>query len=286
MNNFFVNLFLPYMLVPLLAILGIVLMVIIAKKNQLLSNKKLILYVLIAIILLGIPGLLSIMGYLFMPWMYIVLQIMYFILGWANVRLINKIIPELSSKPYILEALIIIVIMIGGCAIFSVLFNLIGELNYGLAACTCILPFFIASLFKQAYKAFVAIPIEIYNVWTYDMVRDMSGFDWIDYSNMMVLELELQKQQSDRSPSKIKVKAPAEIDFGSWFRKFIEDYNLKYPANPIESHDETEPYGWIFYYKPSLLKPRRYVDYDMSIVDNKIKERHTIIAKRVKQQDL
>lgn len=285
MSNFFANLFLPYLLIPLIAVLSVVILAIIAKKNQLLSNKKLIFYVLIAGILLGLPGLFGFMGYLFMPWMYVFLQVTYLVLGWTNVRIVHKIVPELEEKPYILEALLTIVIMIAACAIFSVLFNLTGELDYGLIACSCILPFLVGSLFQQTYKAFISIPAEIYNVWTYDMSSDMSSFDWIDYSNMMVLELELLKRQNDRSPLKVKVKAPAEIDFGSWFRKFIEDYNLKYPASPIEGYDHAEPFGWIFYYKPSFLRPRRYIDYRVSISENNIKERHTIIAKRVKEDN-
>ena len=285
MSNFFKNLFLPYLLIPLMAVLSIVILALIAKKNQLLGNKKLIFYVLLAAILLGLPGLFGFMGYFFMPWMYVFLQVAYLALGWINVRLLHSIVPELKEKAYILEALIIIVVMVAACVIFSILFNLIGELNYGLAACSCILPFFVGSLFRQTYKSFISIPAEIYNVWTYDMSSDMSSFDRIDYSNMMVLELELQKQRNVQSLLKVKVKAPAKIDFGRWFHKFIEDYNLKYPANPIEGYSNNEPFGWIFYYKPSFIRPRKYIDYQVSISENGIKERHTIIAKRVKEEN-
>jgi len=131
------------------------------------------------------------------------------------------------------------------------------------------------------------IPLEVCKIWHFSHTEDLSGFEYMDYDKLMVMELEFFKQIDDNISTKVKVKAPDNLAFGTWFQKFILDYNIKTPLTPIELVDKKtgNDYGWIFYVKRSFFFPRKYIDYDLTIPDNKIREKHTIIAKRVTENN-
>lgn len=278
-----------YVIMPLLAVIMGVVAYILAKKNKILKNKKLILYMILGSLFLSLPGFLGFIDYWFMPYTYIALQVLYLLLGWYNIKIIRYFYPDLDSvenkKPYYIEFLMHFLMMFIGAAFFSLIFNLCNELQYGLWACTCLLTFIFPTLFRETYRSYMNIPLEIYKVWKYNEKNDLSTFDEMDYNKLHVMELEVFKNVLDTTPSKIKAKAPDNMPFGIWFQKFLTDYNIKFTSTPIEVRDRSsnEPYCWIFYTKPSFFLPRHYIDYELSITENNIRENHTIIVKRVSE---
>jgi hypothetical protein len=257
-----------------------------AKKNKLLSNRKFIFYVLLGSVLLCLPALLGFVDYWFMPYIYLGLQLLYLICGYFNVSITRSFLVKMKKGTSFWTLFIVqILMMFIGAALFSVIFNLCNELKYGLWASTCLLTFIFPPLFWETVNKYMSIPLEIYKVWKYSDNNDFSSFDAIDYNKLFVMELELFKTTNDNIPTKIKAKAPDNMPVGIWFNKLLADYNVKFPSNPIEVSDETNPYGWIFYIKRSFFHPRKYIDYDLSISENKIKEKYTIVAKRVSATD-
>lgn len=89
MNPFFTTLTITYLIYPLLGLLLVGLGVFIAKKNQLLSNKRFVLYFLISVAVLVLPALLGFFDYNFMPYGYILLSILYIILGAYNIGIVS-----------------------------------------------------------------------------------------------------------------------------------------------------------------------------------------------------
>jgi hypothetical protein len=273
---------------PLLAVIFTFIAYLISKKNKLFSNKKAIFYVLLVGFLLSTPGLLGFLNYEFMPYYYIALVILYLIIGGFNIRWMRNLIPDITKEdaPYIVEFLVHFVIMFIGAAFFSLIFNLCNELQYGLWACTCVFPFVFPSLFYETYRKYMKIPLEIHKIWRPSRNEDLSLFEYMDYNKLMVMELEFYKQTGDKMPTKVKVKAPDNMPFGTWFHKFILDYNLKFPQTPVELKKEDLEFGWIFYIKRSFFLPRKYVDFELTIPENRIKENHTIVVKRVTQDEV
>lgn len=290
MTTFAASFVISYVLMPLLAVIMGIVAYFLAKKNKILKNKKLIAYIIVASILLSLPGLLGFIDYWFMPYAYIGLQGLYLLLGWYNIRLLRHFYPDLEKegeeKPYYVEFFMHFIMMFIGAAFFSLIFNLCNELQYGLWACTCLTTFILPTLFKKTYDSYMSIPLEIYKVWKYTDNADLSYFDVMDYNKLHVMELEIFKEVSDMLPSKIKAKAPDNMPFGIWFQKFLADYNTKFPTTPIDVRDRAtrEIYSWIFYVKPSFFLPRKYIDYDLSITENRLQEKYTIIVKRVSEQ--
>lgn len=279
-----------YILMPLLAFIMGIVAFFLAKKNKILRNRKLIVYVLVVSLLLCLPGFLGFIDYWFMPYTYAGLMLLYLLLGWYNMRLLRRIYlkPKKGAEetPYYIEICILFVMMFIGAAFFSMIFNFFNELKYGIWASTCLLTFLLPSLYSRTYASYMNIPLEIYKIWRYGDQGDLSSFDYMDYNKLHVMELEVFKDVADKTPSKIKAKAPDNMPFGIWFQKFLTDYNTKFYSTPIMLKDKftQEEYCWIFYIKPSFFLPRKYIDFEISISENNIKEKHTIIAKRVSEQ--
>ncbi|MDH6310042.1 hypothetical protein M2451_002932 [Dysgonomonas sp. PFB1-18] len=275
-----------YLLMPLIGlVLGIV-MVFIAKKNQLMGNKKMIFYFLLSCLILALPALLGFIDYWFMPYAYIGLATLFLILGYFNLSILAKIIDGFKEKPYYIEFLLVFVVMFVGAAFFSLVFNLCNELQYGLWACTCLLPFIFPSLFLKAYQTYLDIPLEVYRTWSYNgEAGEMTEGDF-DSNKIIVVELEIFKQIEDTKPLNIKAKSSEITPFDLWFKTFISDYNKKSPQSPIVYKDKSGVHGWIFYVNTSILGRKRYIDPSLSFVKNKIKEKNVIIAKRVQQEGM
>lgn len=292
MEELFGKFVMSYLLMPLVAVLLGSVMFLIAKKNQLLRNKKLIGYCVVMIILLVVPALAALMEYDFMPYFYILSQFFYFVLGYAHLRAMMHFIPESqewiqgrTGKTYTYEFVLTLLLMLIGMALYSLVFNLCNELQYGLWSSTVMLPFLFVSLFRKTYYAYLDIPLEIYKVWEYSEGRMLHGYNKIDESDLMVVEVELTRNPgTDPASVRISAQAVETMVFGDWFQIFVQDYNKKFPARRIACNDSQSPYGWIFYVKPSFFHSRRYIDPDETFGANKISGGSLIVAKRVRQE--
>lgn len=276
--------FVSYLLFPVISFIAAAIMLVLNKKNRFLSNKRLIFIVLLNAVILAIPGFLGFLGIQFMPWGYLFCQLIYLGLGILYVALAGRHYEDeiVNKKGFFLLATFISCLL--GVYLFKLAFNWLNDMQYGLWAATSITAFILPVLFWWAYIAFLSIPLEIYKVWQYPLIADDISMEHLDFDKLLVLELDLYKNTTDPEPLKVKAKAPKNMNFGLWFQKFIDDYNLKFPKAGIEYRiNNNEPYKWIFYIKPSFFKQRRFLDPDLNIEENQISESITIYAKRVSE---
>lgn len=277
------GIFLQYILLPLIALLLAALMSVVAKVNPLINNKQLIIFILVNAFVVGLPGLLGITGNDFSPWYYLVAQLIYLFVGIGFMKAYNRYFHE-KIKMYktLFQVLVLSIVMVLGGFVFALVFNWLSNIRNGYVAASCILTMPISLIFYWTYIAFIDIPFDIYNVWQYPMGSAEINFDGLDFNKLMVLELEFGKRPDDLDRIKVKAKAPADMPFGEWFKKFIDDYNYKFPNQSIIYTDKQgEPHGWIFYVKKSFFHKKRLLDPHLSIEKNRIREHITIISKRV-----
>jgi hypothetical protein len=279
MSLIFGKIILMYLLAPLIAVILGVVMMIIAKKNKILQNKKAIIYCLLTFIILAIPALLGFINYAFMPYGYIFLAVVYLLLGYYNINLLNKFIDGMEDKPFYVKFLCQFFFMIIGAALFSLVFNLCNELQYGIWASTCLLPFILPSLFMKAYDTYIHIPTEIYKIWSYEKETGGMETEDLDSTGIILVELELLKQIADAKTFNVKAKTSENALFGKWFNMFVEHYNVRSPKEPIVACDADNSYGWLFYVN-TFPFGKKHIDPDLSFADNRIKEKNVIIAKR------
>ena len=276
--------FLEYVLLPLLALLCAVGLVLVNQKKGLLTVRQLLLVVLLFGLPMALAGLAGLIDLAFMPWYYLGWQAGFLALGIFYVRQLDHLLGEdRRTQPLFVHLLTGLILLLGGY-LFSLLFNYLSALNYGLWAATCLLPFYVPLLFVWAFEALLGIPNEIRKIWYYPRHAAEVMLEDADPYRLMILAVELQKRPgSGEPPVKVKARTPQDLPFGVWFQKFVDDYNYKFPDAPIQTvNDSEEEYGWLFYYvKPSLFSLRHYIDADLSIAHNKLTQRHLIVAKRV-----
>jgi hypothetical protein len=278
------SIFSTYLLMPILVVISTAIMAVVNKKNVFLSNKKLIIGILLGGILLAIPGFLGFLNLSFMPWGFLSCQLIYLLLGVGYVYYLVTYHERAvhGAKGFVFAASIIGCFL--GIYLFSLAFNWVNALGYGWQAGLSIFTFVIPLLFWWAYIALLNIPIDIYKIWQYPVQPLQIDIDHLDFNKLLVLELDLYKKTTDQDPLKVKVKAPRNMNFGVWFHKFIDDYNLKFPNAPVVyRNEEVSSYKWIFYIKTSFFNKRQFIDPDLTIEENAIEEKHTIYAKRVSE---
>lgn len=276
--------FLEYLLLPILALLWAVGLGLLNHRKGLLSLRQLLLVVGLFGLPMALAGLAGLLEMAFMPWYYLGWQAAFLGLGIFYVRQLDHLLGEDRRPQAVFVHLLTGVILLLGGYSFSLLFNYLSTLHYGLWAATCVLPFYVPLLFVRAFEALVGIPNEIRQIWHYPRHAAEVVFDDVDPYRLMILAVELHKRPgSGEPPVKVKARTPGDLPFGVWFQKFIDDYNYKFPNEPIQTTNASEQeYGWLFYcVRPSLFSLRRYINTDLSIARNKLTERDLIVAKRV-----
>jgi hypothetical protein len=282
------SLFVNHLLLPIVSVVVATIALFLNKKNALVSNKKLIVFVLISSLILALPATLNFLGALFIPQLYFINQLLFLILGYFYMNHTTRMFSGENETVNRLMTLLSTLVIFGlGSYLFSLIFNFSGEFKYGLIASTCTYTLILPVLFRWTYISLINIPTEIHKVWKYRKDYNEPEFSSEMVEHIMVLELELTKKASDKEVVKVKAKAPTDFVFGDWFQLFLIDYNSKYFENPINFQSENgELYNWIFYVKPTIGSGKRYIDYEKKITDNKLNEKITILCKRVDNSTL
>ncbi len=270
-----------YIIYPIIGILLIVFGYIIAKKNKLTSNKKLISYLLLCVVCLTIPALLGLLNYNFMPLGYLFLVFVYMLLGYYNKKILKWMYKD--SPPFSVELSLLIFTQFAAGVLFGLVFNYCNELRIGFWVATSNIAFMFPSIYVKTNSLFAEIPVAVYKVWKSTLNEKNIEHEEVDYNHLKLVKIELFKTESDNKTTVINAKAPFELSFGAWFSRLLNDYNLKSPLSPIEDAEPKATSGWIFYTKPSVFLPRNYIDFERNFKQNMIRENQTIIAKRVKE---
>ena len=125
------NFFILYIFLPLIALVTGIGIYFLNKRINLFGNKKLIIILISSALILGLPGILGLVDYWFMPYIYLTLSITYFILGIYNLSLINWLFKELQDKNYVYEATFFMVQIVLGIGLFSLFLICATSLNTG-----------------------------------------------------------------------------------------------------------------------------------------------------------
>lgn len=278
------SLFTTYLIYPILGVVMVFVAALVAKKNGLTKNKRMMTYSLISVLILSIPALLGFLDYNFMPYAYMASAGVYVLLGVLNQKLLPWVFKDEKLK-YRVKIIYTSFLTIVSICLFVMVFNLCNEFKFGLWASTALIPFVLPSLLMQSYHLFINIPTPIYKIWEYGMNPGSQALEEIDHKKLKVVRVELFKREEDKEPTRINTKFPEEMVFGDWIQLMIDDYNKQWSHSPIKTSGKNGS-GWIFYVKPWVLAPRRYLDPELTLKGNRIKESHLIVCKRVENTSI
>jgi len=271
----------------LLGLVSLVTFLIVNSGNVNARNKKAIMYLLLFSFIIWVFGLTGFMHYLNKSfYFFVVLQIVFILIGYLYAILLKKEKFGEFQKPELSNALLIIANTAFGAAGFGMVFNSFNDVGMGNVYATSVITFSIPYFFVYTFNILASIPLEIYTVWKYPLNAPEADFDNIDTSKLYLVEIEFSKTTNDANITNYKVKAPFGMKFGEWYRSFIDNYNYKFEEAPIQHlNNNQQPYGWIFFIKPTFWTGNRYIDASKTIVENKINEKTIIVAKRVEVED-
>jgi hypothetical protein len=279
--------FLKYILLPLTIIILLLILTFLKKKLTFIKMKTMFVYILIAAVFLCLCGLFGFVGNTFNPYWYILASIYYLFLGIIHVNQLFVHFYDNKSNlilQYSFQILLTFVSMLLGIYIFTFVYNWLSPYpGYAIMASSSVSSFVIPLLFYYTYVQFLKIPFSIYKTWSYSSKSDITEFEGVDYDKLMVINIELTKNVHEGNRTVIKAKTlPEKLRFGEWFHRLVEDYNYKNGNAIIEMTNENqEPYAWVFYTKKSFFHLRQYIDFDLDMKSNNIKENDLVICKRV-----
>lgn len=279
--------FIAHLLLPTLLVLLVFPLAFLQKKMPFIKSKEVILYILISGLVLALPGLLGFSGNMFNPYWYLLASLLYFLFGLIHINQLAKRfrgqdVPLRLSKSF--EIILTVFILLFGMYLFAYIFDWLSPFKgYAYLSATASIAYLIPLFFYYSYRQFSQIPYSIYKTWSYEVNRNLIDFDGVDLKNLKVVTLELTKNIQDGNQFRIKAKTlTTGATFGDWFQKFLEDYNFKNGANTIELQQEDGTYyHWIFYTKRSFFHFRRYLDFELDMAQNKVRENEVISCRRV-----
>jgi hypothetical protein len=269
-----------FLLIPISAILFIIL----NWGNSQLNVKKNIWTSLLIVFVLSIGGLFGLSDSLYEGfWFFIFMQILALLIGIILNKLFLKNYFSSFNTKIISEISYLLFIISLSYFLFSFLFNYLSKTTLGYTYANSLLILIIPYFITLAFDHFINIPASIYKVWYLNEEREEPDFDKINVRDVYLISLDLLKNVNDKGVSNIKVKAPLEMNFGDWYQSFILNYNEKFTDNMIQyKFLDGSSMGWVFYTKPSFFSGRRFIDPNKSITQNKLNEKVTIVASRVK----
>jgi hypothetical protein len=132
----------------------------------------------------------------------------------------------------------------------------------------------------------LAVPHKAYKEWYYPSKPIIADMDRIDLSNFAIITYVFSKKFGDKEMSNFQSKAPYDLKLGDLFYFFIQEWNYKYPQANIEFSDENKhTFGWLFYVHDKWYQPKRFLDPDVTIRENKILVNQIIQTLRVPQSN-
>ena len=213
---------------------------------------------------------------------FIALQFYFTFAGAIHLILFHLYFEKFDSKKTYTEIFIVFVSALYIAAFVSIIAGYFGELDYLTYLIGTLLFFTIPTLCYNLFEMAISIPAKLHKRWFYPLNSKYPSPQISEMRNIIILNLVFQKKANDSQIINFKVKAPKAIDFGRLFYYFINDYNEKNPAGQVKYIDEKEqPYGWYFYTKPKWFGSSEYIDPEIAIDNNNIKDGETIICQRI-----
>lgn len=133
-------------------------------------------------------------------------------------------------------------------------------------------------IITTAWHLFVDIPHRKFDAW-------LNGEDDHDdkasiYINSITLNIKVSNKYFDLNEESNSVTLPGHVSFGKLFSRFI---NNRSEIELYELKDENDnPYGWEFFIESIGGLFKHYIDPNLTLRENKIKQNATIVARRIK----
>ena len=281
-----ISFFVKYLLAPLLAIVCIFIITSIAKGKAMINIKKLIVFILCAVLILAIPSLLGAVKFEFV-WIGLYVTIIIYLIFGALYNLFtrSKLFKGIGFNDVTgLMVIALFIIMVLTAWVYFLLFDIVSDLDYSAWTATLCLWFLVPVFYSYSRKLFLRIPSPFYKSWVVERdFNDNEYWDNIDTFSLMQVTVKIKRTPNDTEYSSFSVRLPKDVTLGRWFNRFVEDQNIRFPNKAIETENEDQQFGWIFYTSRWLSAPifTRMLDFDKEVSVNRVRNKSTLYIRRV-----
>jgi hypothetical protein len=251
------------------------------------SVKFFVLYTIGAIVVFALISLESFTAFRDPFSLYFYNQLCFLLLGAFHTFLLTKLIGIEENESFIPElAFTLYVAFLGGAIIAAGLVFLNHGANgrYAPIFASSLFALIIPWLFYRTYIFLVWIPAPLYKKWYYPVGEEVDiSDDMFEDKNIVVLKYSIQRTAANaKDIIDLRMRAPLRIELGKFFRIGIDNNNEGDAGRPIEFCDEfSQPFGWNFYIRPKWYQSPRYLDPDLTIAENELKEGEVVVAERI-----
>lgn len=213
---------------------------------------------------------------------FVSFQVYFLISGSIHLVFYKLYFKQFDAREIYKELAIALVTKIYMMAFVIMLIGHFRELDYMFFFLGTSLVFLIPTLCYTLFRTAISIPAKLHKRWFYPTNSRYPAPHISEMRNVIIVNLVFTKKADDTTIINFKVKAPRAFEFGRLFYYFINDYNEKNPNSQIHYLDEkNQPYGWYFYSKPKWFGSSEYIDSELAIDTNNIKDGATIICQRI-----
>ncbi len=255
------------------------------KEQKQISVKVFVIYSLVTLLsyaLIGLSGLMKIENPLKL---FIALQVGSTLLGIIHAFTLYRLNAWNDRDSFVHELVFTLYVSALAALSFIVVFSLCNQMGYVLIFSGSIIFFLVPFLVLKCYEFMIQIPEEVYTKWFYPIGQGENDLpeELLDDTNVVIIEFRmLQNTNEDSELIKSRSRLPLKIEFSKFFPAFLEQFNDRNPGRKIQFMDaNNEPHGWNFYLLPKWWQFKTYINPQLTIRENGIKENSIIIAERV-----
>lgn len=249
------------------------------------SVKVFVIYSLLTVLAFGLIGLTGLVNIESAPGFYRGLQTVIFIFGVVHALTLYRLNSWSAQESFLHEFVFTLYITLLGALAFLLVFGHFNKQSYGLLFSSAFVFFLVPFLIAKCFDFMLMIPDEVYPLWYFpsgEVDLDIPE-DVMDDESIIVVEFQMAKAKDiDSDIIKSRSKLPLKLELSRFFPIFLDQYNDRNPGTQIQFMDENkQPYGWNFYIKPKWYQSAIYINPNITIRENGVKENDIIIAERV-----
>ncbi|MTI31898.1 TssN family type VI secretion system protein [Xanthovirga aplysinae] len=246
-------------------------------------KKKVLIYIILSFLVFGLNAFL---GYssLFQEEQqtFIYIQVSLLLLGSVHVLFVHSYFKAFDEEEAVGKHIFFsLIISLYGMFILTLVSTVLAKTDFLHLMLSAYFCFLIPSFFERTFIKAIAIPMKIMKDWVFPVQNGFSEPNDGELKDLIFLNLEFYKTTNDVHKTSFKAKAPIRMDFGRLFYHFVNDYNDRHEERIEVLNKEEKAYRWVFYLKPPWYGTAKYVNHDLPIYMNGIRENSVVICKRV-----
>lgn len=211
---------------------------------------------------------------------FAVLQIFVLLVGLVHYKVIQQFDQDIKNRFILSEFFFTVMLTSMGVIVFVLVFNWHNVNGLGPLFSKVFLLLPLPFLIMQTYHLWKLVPPPKYQLWFYPRSKTLPLIELGE--NIVQVNFKFKRKPLENSFTKTPVRVPSNKSLGDLFHYFVHRHNTeKSFDHPIVIGEDGELYGWLFYQPVGWTPFRKYLDPNLTLLENKLGKYSTIVAVQV-----